>query len=131
MIEDHGDAAVDNPKAAEPAAKDVPSSKVAEPAGKDVSSDQAAAVAAKRAALDQLRAVVKRAQEGDRRALPQLRKALDEHPEYFEHAGDLAMMAEHAWLELMAGSNLFLRETVERKLAEMRRELTGLNPSPL
>ena len=107
MIEEHGGAAVKNPKAAEPAAKDVPSGTPAEPAGKNVSSDQAAAAAAKRAALDQLRAVVKRAQEGDRRALPQLRRALDEHPEYFEHAGDLALMAEHAWLELMAGPNLF------------------------
>ena len=86
---------------------------------------------ATRAALDQLHAVVRRAQAGDRTALPDLRKALDEHPEYFVHAGDLALMAQHTWLDLLSGTDLFIRETVERKLQEMRVELAGANPSPL
>ena len=86
---------------------------------------------ATRAGLEQLHAIVRRAQAGDRTALPDLRKALDEHPEYFDHAGDLAFMAQHTWLDLLSGTDLFLRETVERKLQEMRVELAGTNPSPL
>ena len=93
--------------------------------------DEHAEAAAGRAALDRLGGVVRRAQAGDRTALPDLRKALDEHPEYFDHAGDLALMAQHTWLDLLSGTDLFIRETVERKLAEMRIELAGASPSPL
>jgi hypothetical protein len=92
-------------------------------------SKEAAAV---RAALEaELRAIVTRAEEGDRSALPALRKALDEHPEYFRRAGDLALMAQESWLTMAAGTNLYARETIERKLAAMRRELAGPHPSPL
>ena len=54
-----------------------------------------------------------------------------EMAEYFEHAGDLALMAQHTWLDLLSDTDLFLRETVERKLGEMRIELAGADPSPL
>jgi hypothetical protein len=88
--------------------------------------------AAKRAALEAaLQAVVKRAKEGDRSALPSLRAALDQFPTYFEHAGDLAMMAHQTWLDFACGSDLFTKETTQRKLAAMRAELAGPHPSPL
>ncbi len=96
-----------------------------------VPNHEAAEEAAKRAGLEHVREVVKLAQAGDRSALPHLRKALDEHPECFQHPGDLALMAQQAWLELLAGPNLYLRETVERKLTAMRLELAGPNPLPL
>jgi hypothetical protein len=105
-------------------------SKHAEVAG-EVVKDGKKDAEADRVALEKLHAVVRRAQAGDRTALPDLRKALDEHPGYFDHAGDLALMAQHTWLDLLSGTDLFIRETVERKLQEMRVELAGANPSPL
>jgi hypothetical protein len=98
----------------------------------DDSAAKSANAAAKRAALEAaLQAVVKRAKEGDRSALPSLRAALDQFPQYFEHAGDLAMMAQQTWLDFAFGSDLFTKETTQRKLAAMRAELAGTHPSQL
>ena len=80
--------------------------------------------------MEGLHAVVRRAPGGSYRAA-EPHKALDKYPDYFSHAGDLPLIAQHTWLDLLSGADLFLRETVERKLAEIRVELEGANPSPL
>jgi hypothetical protein len=103
------------PKAADPAPQNGKAEK--EPLGNTVE--------------DPLRDIVDRAVKGDRDAVPELRKALAEHPEQFRDAGDLALITQKLWLDMFAGENLYLRETVERKLAEMRRELAEVNSSPL
>ncbi|HVK15146.1 MAG TPA: hypothetical protein VM597_40780 [Gemmataceae bacterium] len=75
--------------------------------------------------------LVRRAQQGDRSAVPGLRKLLDADPELWRHYGDLAGHAKSAWLDLLAGPDLALREAAERKVAELEEELAGPDPSPL
>src|SRR4051812_48843084 len=72
-----------------------------------------------------------RAQGGDLACLPELRALLDQRRELWERAGDLAQHAELSMLRLVAGTNLLALEAVQRKLAELKAELAGPNPSPL
>jgi hypothetical protein len=81
--------------------------------------------------LERLQSLVKRAEQGDESALPTLRAALDANPWIWERYGDLAQQSQAAWLQLIAGPNLLLRESVERKAAQLRAELAGPGPSPL
>jgi hypothetical protein len=84
------------------------------------------------AAVEHLQRLVRQAEDGDREALPALRAALDACPEAWRtYCGDLAALAEAAWLKLIAGDNLMLLETVRRQLAEVRAELAGPDPRPL
>ena len=82
-------------------------------------------------ALERLQSLVKRAEQGDASALPELRAALDTNPWIWERYGDLAQQSQAAWLQLIAGPNLLLRESVERKTEQLRAELAGPGPSPL
>jgi hypothetical protein len=74
---------------------------------------------------------VRRAREGDRTVLPELRRLLDQNPRVWQCHGDLAQQAEEAWLRLAAGHDLFLHESLIRKLRDLRGELAGPDPSPL
>jgi hypothetical protein len=78
-----------------------------------------------------LQSLVQRAQQGDRSALPELKAALDEDATLWQRHGDLAYHAQTAWLDLVGGADLLLRECVERKLAELRAELAGPAPTKL
>jgi hypothetical protein len=82
-------------------------------------------------ALDDLQILLQRCQQGDREALPQLRAVLDQHPEIWRHIGDLALHAELAWVDLICGTNDSMRESVTRKVRELKVELGGASPSPL
>ena len=75
--------------------------------------------------------LVGRARTGDRTALPLLRRYLDAHPEVWQRGGDLALHAQEVWLALLAGPDLFVAESVRRKLDDMKAELGGSNPTPL
>jgi hypothetical protein len=75
--------------------------------------------------------LLKRAQEGDLTSLPQLRSFLDSNPELWQHVGDLAAHAELTMLTLVAGNDLLAKETIQRKLADLKAELGGPSPSPL
>src|SRR5262245_35901484 len=81
--------------------------------------------------LERRQALVKRAEQGDESALPTLRAALDANPWIWQRYGDLAQQSQAAWLQLIAGPNLLLRESVERKAEQLRAELAGPEPSPL
>jgi hypothetical protein len=81
--------------------------------------------------MEELQELVRRTQRGDRSVLPALRQALDAHPEIWQAYGDLAAQAQAAWLDLLAGPDVLLRESVERKLAALRAELAGPDASPL
>ena len=81
--------------------------------------------------LERLQSLVKRAEQGDESALPELRAALDTNPWIWQRYGDLAQQVQAAWLQLIAGPNLLLRESVERKAEQLRSELAGPGPSPL
>src|SRR5262249_41644713 len=45
--------------------------------------------------------------------------------------GDLGQQAMAAWLQLICGPNLLLRESVERRVDALKGELAGPEPSPL
>ena len=79
------------------------------------------------AALNEL---VQRAQGGDASVLPQLKAALDDHPEIWQSVGDLAAHTEAAFIRLAAGKDLLLAESLQRQFAAQRAELGGEAPSP-
>jgi hypothetical protein len=83
------------------------------------------------AAAVELRELVRRAQAGDPAALPRIRQVLDERPEVWQHAGDLAALAERAWIAVLAADNPVAVEAMKRTLAQMKAELTGDQPTAL
>lgn len=80
---------------------------------------------------DRLQELVSRAQAGDPTSLLEIREYLDANPTLWQRSGDLAQQAQAAWLKLLCGTDLLLRETIERKLAALRTELEGPNSTPL
>ena len=62
-------------------------------------------------------------------ALPHLRKILDDHPEVWRHVGDLAALAEQAWIAVLAAGHPLAVEAMKRTVAEMRAELAGGHPT--
>jgi hypothetical protein len=86
------------------------------------------------AAEDEARRVMKlidRAPAGDTSAVAELRKVLDRFPELWRESGDIARVAEGAWMRRMAGQNEFFRESVSREAKALRRELLGAEPTVL
>src|ERR1700732_790215 len=81
--------------------------------------------------VQHLEALVKRARQGDESVLPELRQLLDRQPEIWQTSGDLAKLAQEAWLNLLAGKYLLLKESVRRQLEQMQQELAGPSPTPL
>jgi hypothetical protein len=81
--------------------------------------------------LERLRKLVQRAEGGDEAALPELRVALDANPWCWERYGDIGRQAQAAWLGLLGGKNLMLKESVGRRAEQLRAELAGPEPSPL
>lgn len=74
-----------------------------------------------------LRALVKRAESGDTKSLPELRR-LVEHPGVNSVIG-LARRVRDQLLNKLAGHNLLVREMTVREIDAMRRELLGPSPS--
>ena len=95
-------------------------------------SDQEKPTGAEAPATERMRRLLERAERGDRSALPALQMLLDATPEVWRAYGDLARVAEDAWVELVAGPNLLLEESLRRKVAELKSEvLSGQSASPL
>jgi hypothetical protein len=95
-------------------------------------SDQEEPTGAEAPATERMRRLLERAEGGDRSAMPALELLLDATPEVWRTYGDLARVAEDAWVELVAGPNLLLKESLRRKLAELKSELlSGPAASPL
>jgi hypothetical protein len=72
-----------------------------------------------------------RANKGDERAREVLKKYLDGHPELVSYIGNMARYAEAELIKTAAGSEWVTGEAIRREAARMRRELTGLTPTPL
>ena len=81
--------------------------------------------------ISELQEIVRRAERGDESALPELRAILDDCPEIWREASNLEFQTREMWIDLMAGKDLFRRETIERRIAEMRQEMAGPDSSPL
>jgi hypothetical protein len=77
----------------------------------------------------ELRVLVQSAQAGNPAALPHIRKILDDHPEVWRHVGDLATLAERAWIAVLAADHPVAVESMKRTVAEMKADLAGENPT--
>jgi hypothetical protein len=82
-------------------------------------------------AIAELRSLVARAKNGDRAVLPLLRQVLDENRCLWRLPGDVAVQAQAAWVKLIAGPNIHLRECVVRRVNELKGELAGQSPIPV
>jgi len=78
----------------------------------------------------ELRELVQKAKAGDASVVSRIRQILDEHPVVWQHMGNVARLAQEAWVHLLAGSDPLTAESIRRKAAEMRDELSGENPTP-
>jgi len=81
--------------------------------------------------MGRLAELVQRAQQGDLSVLPLLRDALVADPAVWQQYGDLAAQAQEAWLQLLAGTDHLLAESVRLKLGALRHELGAEGASPL
>jgi hypothetical protein len=81
--------------------------------------------------IDLLRKLVARANAGEMWAIRRLKGVLDDNPSFWRRAGDLTAVAEQAWITLVAGSDRLAIECTKRKLAELKDELQGSNPTPM
>jgi hypothetical protein len=75
--------------------------------------------------------VVLAANGGNQEALARLREILDDNPAIWQRVGDLGHHVENLLLDMVAGSNTLLRESLERKIADMKRDLVGERPNVL
>ena len=78
-----------------------------------------------------LQELVDAANRGDAASLKSLRQVLDEHPEIWQKAGDLAAHAETTWTRLMAAGNALALESLRREADRMRAELLAGSQSPI
>jgi hypothetical protein len=79
--------------------------------------------------VEDLNSLVKRAREGDETALPKLRELLDTRPELWQYFGNIAAHAKEAWLRVISGDDLALKESTARKAEDLARELAGPEPT--
>ncbi len=79
--------------------------------------------------VEDLNWLVHRARQGDETVLPQLRDMLDTRPQLWQHYGNVAAHAREAWVRLIAGEDLALRESTARKAEDLSRELAGPAPT--
>jgi hypothetical protein len=73
----------------------------------------------------------RRAQNGDKTALPALRELLKDPVTADRLGGDLAEHAQRTLVNKFSGQNLLFREAMTRKLELLRAELGGPRPVPL
>ena len=81
-------------------------------------------------AADGLDDLLRRAEAGDPAVLPHL-KALLAKPGVTDLLGNLAHRLQESVVTGLCGKNLAYREGLAQKMAEMRAELAGPNPTPL
>ena len=81
--------------------------------------------------MEEFADLVNRANAGDEEALAGLRYLLDECEQIWQHVGDLGKHAEMTMIKLIANGNKLIAESLARKAADMRSELSGPNPTPL
>ena len=67
--------------------------------------------------------LVQAARQGDRSAIPALRRMMQANPELAKNNGDLASQTQIHWIDLIAGQDLYRRECLFMKVAGLKREL--------
>jgi hypothetical protein len=79
----------------------------------------------------ELKDLLERGQRGDADALPLIKEAFDQFPEFTSMFGDLSQHAEQALLQLVAGTNLTAREAIGREVQALRERLLATAGSEL
>ncbi len=86
----------------------------------------------RRGTLERLREFTKKAEKGDKKAVPDIREILRESPELAWRIMDYGKLAEWHFIERMTKDKDFgLKEVLTLQLAAMREEIAGESPSPL
>jgi hypothetical protein len=80
---------------------------------------------------DRRKAVFNRIQKNDKSAVPEFREMMKEYPAIAETLGNMAKVAERSFIESISQNDLLASETLTVKLAAMRAELAGPQPSPI
>jgi hypothetical protein len=80
---------------------------------------------------EEIQRLLLRAQEGDTTALPELRDLLENRPELWKQLGDLVAHCEEAILNLAAGKSLLAKESIRKRMDQLRAEIGGPKPTPL
>jgi hypothetical protein len=75
--------------------------------------------------------IVKRANAGNDSCLAGMRQVLDSKREIWRKIGNVATLAEEAWINLVAGDNKLVEESVRRRLNRLTSELEGKKSTPL
>jgi hypothetical protein len=87
----------------------------------------------RKAVVERLGDLTKKAEKGEKGAMPALRALLDEHPDLAWQLGDFARMAEKVLLRELCKDqeDSGTEEGMRRQFAAMREEIAGEDPSPL
>jgi hypothetical protein len=80
---------------------------------------------------ERMTALIGRAQEGDAKAMAELRPILAKLPDWETLYENPAAIARSTLLEAVAGKNLFVREAWQRRTQRLQTELEGPTPTPL
>jgi hypothetical protein len=87
---------------------------------------------ARRDTVGRLDELVKKAEKGNKKAVPEIREILKGSPELAWRLLNFATLAEHQFIERLTKDEDFVsKEALERQLAAMREEIAGENPSAL
>jgi len=80
----------------------------------------------------QIQELIQRANGGDESVMPMIRNLLDQAPPLISFmGGDLAEQAQESLINAIAGSQLAMKESLLRKLSQLREDIGGTNPSPI
>lgn len=93
--------------------------------------EQSTPAAAPLPTSDEFTQLVALANRGEATALTRLRDLLNDHPEIWQKVGDLAAHTEILLIDVIAGANKLLSESLRRKVNEMKEQLLGPTPSVL
>jgi hypothetical protein len=86
----------------------------------------------RREAITRLRDLSERAEKGEQKAVPELRKVLRQHPDLIFRFINLAGIVEDKLLDhMIKEDDLASREFMRQELRAMREEVAGEEPSPL
>lgn len=81
--------------------------------------------------LADLKRLSKRANAGDRDAVAEIRRLLDDYPDLVEHLWRLSDRAVDAWLDVLVGPDHVARELTTRQLAAIKGNLAGESATQL
>src|SRR5205085_4883208 len=104
---------------------------VGESEGDDRMTDPAAGRSSKEPLTEAMACLIERANAGDESVSAELASFLDQHPEIWRQTGDLCWHATEAIIGLAAGKSLLGKESLKRKMDEMRAEVLEGSACPL